>query len=150
MRDIFKMSVRPFEERDRKILDRWRAEFSDRADLKLPNNNYVKDPGGVVTNVALAGDGRLLGSLTASTGLILDPFIQNQKNSPHELLQALFMLTRSLEGEGARAGAQASYICIPDDLETYQGLVEKAGFVRIGEGCKFYKHDFFPVEKKQE
>lgn len=141
MRDLFSISVRPYEaEKDEKILNRWRDESKD-VNLEIPFG-YEKKVG-VMTNSAVSGDGRLLGSLTGLNGLILDPFIRNREAGSAELLQALFALTRSTELIAMRAGAQASFITIPNELEDYQKLVEKCGFSEIDRNCKIYRHPFY-------
>ena len=150
MKDIFRIEAVPFdEEKHRKLLEKWR-EIYNRGDqvLMLPNG-YSRIPG-VVTNIAKSGDGRILGSLTGTHLIGLDPFIKNPNATPFELLQALFMLCRSLEVDAARGGAQEAYIAIPNDEIQYQEMMQKVGFVETAQGCKIYRHQFFPeVEVKE-
>lgn len=143
----FQISLRPFDEKDKKMLDRWRTEFADKADLKLPHG--YRDHG-VITNIAVSSDKRAIASLTGVQSLVLDPFIQSQMAGKAELLQALFVLTRSLEIDSQYVGAKASFICIPNDLADYQDLVKKTGFEEIGEDCKFYKHTYPQVSDEKK
>lgn len=130
------------------MLEKWRAIFNAGEPVcELPNGYENK---GVVTNVAVAGDKRTLGSLTGTMVITLDPFLKNPTASPIEILQALFALTRATEVDGMRAGAQEAYIAIPNDLPDYQALVEKCGFMETAQNCKIYRHQFFPPEPEEK
>lgn len=130
------ITVRPGTEADLEQLEKWRSEFQDGL-LEVPNGY---EGNGLETAVAEARDGRILGSLTATSIVSLDPYIRNPHAGKAELLQSLFALCRALEYRAKRAGLVESYIAVPNLLEDYQSVVKRCGFQETAENCKIYRH----------
>src|SRR5690348_16736202 len=87
---------------DVKQLEEWRTRFPE-ADLQLPNGY---DGEGSATAIAVAKDGRLLGSLTGTLILAvsLDPYIRNPEAGRLESLASLHALCNSLEYQASLNG----------------------------------------------
>ena len=130
---MFNLEVRPFIKDDFSQLEEWREKF-DKGSLELP---YGYEERSVETAVAALPGGEIIGSLTGTHGLILDPYIGNPA---HPSLNALFALTRTLEYRARRLGCRDSYIAIPNGMEDYRKLVKRFGFQTICENCEILRH----------
>lgn len=134
------INVRPFAEEDRSELDNYRWRYQD-ADLEVPHDFMDTN---VETVVALK-DGRLLGSLTGTLSITLDPFIKNPDASPLELMQALLKMETVLNYMAQKLGAVDVYIAIPNQIvETYGKIVEKCGYERTVQNCTVYRKPLRP------
>ena|SRR5258707_14162536 len=131
---MFDTDHRPVRPSDLFLLEEWRKQFKEGL-LTLPNG--YEGPG-IETEVALR-NGRITGSLTATTIVCLDPYIRNPEANHLEAVTGLFMLCRHLESNARRAGMRESCIAVPNALADYQKIVERVGFVETAPDCKVYR-----------
>lgn len=133
--NIFGITLRPFTKEDEEILEPNRKAFVG-GSLEIPNGYEGEN---VETVTILNGEGRIIGSLTGTIIIALDPFIKVQGTGRTESLQGLFAACRALEYRGAKHGAREAYIAVPDSLPEYQELVKRVGFQETAQNCKIYR-----------
>ncbi|HEY6766649.1 MAG TPA: hypothetical protein VI386_17960 [Candidatus Sulfotelmatobacter sp.] len=137
---IFKaLNVRPVRNEDLAQLDRWRRSYPD-AFLELPHG--VAGPG--VETACAEKDGKLIGSLTAVSAVVMDPFIHDPAVTGADVYGAVLMLERALAYK-AQPHATDAYIAIPSQIEkSYGAIVEKSGYIKTCENCTIYRRALRP------
>lgn len=133
------INVRPPESRDLHQLEAWRRQYFA-GDLELPKGWFGK---GVETAVA-EKDGLLLGSLTATRAIVLDPLISNPVANGLDMVSGILLLERALTYVAQCGGAIDSYIAVPSQLTEYHKIVENAGYVRTVEFCHVFRRPLLP------
>jgi len=130
------INVRPIKDSDVEQLEKWRQEFKN-GSLEVPHGYEHYN---VETAVAVKGD-RILGALTGTIIVSLDPYIRNPEAGTAESLQSLFALCRSLEYRAKKQmGCVESYIAVPNSLEEYKGIVKRCGFEETAQNCAIFRH----------
>lgn len=131
---MFDTTIRPALQRDYAQLELWRKAYS-KGSLELPHGYQDTN----VSTVVAATQHGILGSLTGTLILSLDPLIRNPSVPGPEMLVALHAMTRHLECNALMAGARESFIAVPTEEEKYSRLVERCGFVETAQNCKIYR-----------
>lgn len=138
LRDI---NVRPMRGEDVAEFEAFRRMYWD-GDLELPKGWAGPS---IETAVAESADGHKIASLTGTISILMDPLVRNpQIRSGPELVAAIYALERTMAYMGQKMGAVDSYIAIPDHLEEYHRIVEKAGYVETVKGCKVFRRPLRP------
>ena len=129
MRDI---RVRPFKEEDEKQLRLWQHENFG---FKLETPWGFAAPG--VETAVGEKDGAMVGSLTASVGIVLDPAIIDPEANELDVIGVLLKQEAALSYSGASQGAVAAYVITPDEEKNagWIKILEKVGYSRAAEGC---------------
>ena len=128
------INIRPVKIADIASLEAWRHAYWE-GDLEIPFG-YGGD--GVETAVA-EQNGELLEGLVAKKCVILDPLMVNQNADHKSIVAGLFLLERALTYSAQLGGAIESYIAIPEQLEPYFAIVEKAGYERTAKNCVVFR-----------
>lgn len=133
------LNVRPLRNNDIEALLAWRKAYFD-GDLEVPHG-WKGD--GWETAVA-EKNGLLLGSMTATQAVILDPLIRNPVAGGMDIVTAIYALERALTYQAQGAGAVDSYIAVPSQLTEYHKIVENAGYLRTVEHCHVFRRPLVP------
>lgn len=135
--------VRPYEEKDRKQLEKFRRKYEP-ADLEIPHGFMMQ--GENVETVVSFKEGKLLvGSLTGEIAVVCDPAIMNPDATPLEKMQALLKMEEVLTYLGRKIGAVTAYIAIPNELkDSYGKIVEKVGYEETVQNCTVYRRPLVP------
>lgn len=133
------LNVRPIRASDIEPLLSWRKAYID-GDLEIPHGWKGE---GWETAVA-EKSGLLLGSMTATQAVILDPLIRNPVAGGMDMVTAIYALERALTYNAQAAGAVDAYIAIPSQLEEYHKIVENAGYQRTVEHCHVFRRPLVP------
>lgn len=137
--ELKNINIRPIQIKDTEQLELWRREYLD-AWLELPHGLQMK---GVETAVA-EKQGRMIGSLTATSAVVMDPFIHDKNATGPEIFSAVLALERVLSYKAQSGGAVDSYIAIPAKSEEYIKMVEKCGYVRTLQDCVVLRRPLIP------
>lgn len=132
---MFNTHIRPVQRDDLVFLEAWRRLYPH-ATLDLPHG-YSEDS--VETVVAEAEDKRLLGSMTGTRVVVVDPYIRNPQAGRIESLESATLMCRHLECEAIKGGARDIYIAISNDDVKWQELVQRLGFSETAPGCRTYR-----------
>jgi len=144
---VRKINVRPIRDEDVEALDRWRWLYTD-GDLEIVHG-WGAD--GVETAVG-EKDGKMLGSLTASKGVvavICDPFIHDPDADHRDVMAALLTMERVLAYRGMQAGAVDAYVAVPSHLTEYIKIVEKCGYEVTTQNCTILRRPLVPETHKR-
>lgn len=133
------INIRPVRNQDLAQLDAWRRQYPD-AFLELPHG--VSGPG-VETAVADKAF-RMVGSLTATMAVLMDPFIHDAGAYGVDIFAAVYMLDRALAYNAQKAGAVDAYIAVPDKSTAYHAIVSKAGYTKTCEHCTIFRRPLRP------
>src|ERR1700736_3949777 len=107
---VFKnINVRPARDGDLAQLDAWRRQYPS-AFLELPHG--VSGPG--VETAAAEKNGKLIGSLTAVSAVVMDPFIHDAAAEGLDIYAAVYLMERALAYKAQDGGATDSYIAVPN------------------------------------
>jgi hypothetical protein len=138
--NIAALKVRPIKKSDVEQLDLFRWKYEP-ADLEVPKG-YMAE--GVESAVVEKPSGQLVGSLTGTLAAVLDPFIANPDADPVDIWQALILLEKALAYRFQVAGAVDIYIAVPNQLEKYHRLLERAGYLETVQNCKVFRKPLAP------
>lgn len=131
---MFDAYHRPLRREDVEQLEQWRTAYPH-GSLELPHGYF----GPAIDSVALcAGSGELIGSLTASVVVSLDPLIHNPDAKHGDIFASLFAAERDMERRAREHGARSVFIAVPDGETSYHGIVKKVGFEQTVQFCKVY------------
>ena len=145
MSDLHKIKIRAFTVADEDILDHYRAQYPH-VTLDVPHGYMMQ--GGVETGVAVREDGSIIGSVTASHVIVLDPFIRDPNASEPEIGAALSKLETAFSYIAqAKMGAVDVYISIPDVLKGYQAVVQRRGYQPTARTCTVFRLPLAPEVK---
>lgn len=134
------INVRPILDADKELLEILRRRHSQ-SYLELPKG--FTSPS-VATQIA-EKDGRLIGSLTGTLALVCDPFIHDDENANGpEIFAAVYLMERVLTSLAQADGAVDSYIAVPNNMPSYQSIVERAGYTETCINCRIYRRPLRP------
>lgn len=134
------LNVRPLRLEDIALLERWRRAYWD-GDLELPKGWSAP---GIETAVA-EKNGVILGSLTATQAVVIDPLIRNPDSSHGpDIFAAIYMMERALAYQAQGGGAVDGYIAVPDHLKDYHKIVSRAGYTKTCEHCTIFRRPLRP------
>ena len=124
--------VRPIEDADKPILDKWRVAF-EAAGLELPHGWAGRGTETIVVEKLDSPD--IVLSLTGTKMLAFDPLIRNPDADPFEVSNALRAAEYSLAYRGAAAGCVDAFVAVPRELASYIDLLKRRGYEEVAEGC---------------
>jgi hypothetical protein len=133
------ISLRPVRPEDLAQLDVWRRKYPD-AFLELPKGVSAE---GVETAVA-EKNFRMIGSLTGTLAVLMDPFIHDVNATGPDVFAAVYMLERALAYKAQSNGAVDAYIAVPDKSTAYHSIVERAGYQKTCEHCTIFRRPLRP------
>jgi hypothetical protein len=133
------LNIRPVYQKDIAQLDAWRRAYPD-AFLELPHG--LNAPG--VKSAAAEKYGKLVGSLTATLAVLMDPFIHDASAAGPDVFASVYMLERALAFNAQDEGAVDAYIAVPNQSVEYHRIVEKAGYVKTCQNCTIFRRSLRP------
>lgn len=139
MSSLKDMNIRPIRESDVEQLDLFRREYLD-AWLEIPKG--FSGPG-VETAVAEKG-GKIIGSLTGVSAVLMDPFIHDKRASGSDIFSAVLALERVLAYKAQTGGALDSYIAVPEQATAYLEMVKRCGYSVTCERCVILRRPLVP------
>lgn len=128
------LNIRPLRQRDINQLEAWRLAYED-GTLTLPNGYGAA---GVETAIA-EKDGRIIGSLTATNAVIIDPFIHDPAANGLDVYAAVYNLDRALCYTAQKTGAVAAFTSVPVELTRYHEILAKSGYEPTAELCRVFR-----------
>lgn len=139
MSSFTKMNIRPAKESDVEQLDKWRWQYTD-ADLEVVHGWQAP---GVETAVAEKA-GKIVGSLTAVSAVVIDPFVHDPDAYETDIYAAVVMLERTLAYRAQQTGAVDAYIAVPEQLKDYIEIVKRSGYEITCERCVILRRALVP------
>lgn len=139
MSSFTKMNIRPIREDDIEQLDKWRWQYTD-ADLEVVHGWQAP---GVETAIA-EKNGEIIGSLTAVSAVVIDPFIHNPNASETDIYAAVVMLERALAYRAQQSGIVDAYVAVSAHLKDYIEIVKRSGYEVTCERCVILRRALVP------
>jgi hypothetical protein len=97
-----------------------------------------------VETVVAEKNHKLLGSLTGTLGIVIDPFIHDPNAAGVDVFGAVYMMERVLAYKGQAAGAVDAYIAVPSGLKDYHEIVKRSGYVETCQNCTIFRRPLQP------
>ena len=129
------LNVRPIQTSDVEQLELFRTGYWD-ADIEIPHGYQAV---GVETAVA-EKDGKLIGGLTATGGVVFD-YVHDPQALGTDVFAAGLMLERALSYAAQKNGLTTGYVAIPSHLAEYIAQVKKCGYEEGFQGCTILRRD---------
>lgn len=139
MSSLKDMNIRPIRESDVEQLDLYRREYLE-GWLEVPHGFSGL---GVETAVA-EKDGKIIGSLTGTSAVLMDPFIHDKRASGSDVFSAVLALERVLAYKAQTGGALDAYIAIPEQETAYIEMVKRCGYAVTCERCVILRRPLVP------